>query len=468
MSETREYIINTTSQEGQSIQTTLNDNPIYLTTQVQDVPQIQSVIQDNTTTISSVINNPFIEVTSVNGMTGDVITEAEILDFIGNHFYKKNTIISHNGNLYWAKQDFTSSSTFNSSDWNQIEATGVSDWADIQNKPNFATVATSGSYNDLSDKPSINNASLTIKRNNTLLDTFTANASSDVEINISVPTQTSQLINNSGFITSSSLPTQISDLANDDNYLRGATTQSVLPIPAIISTSMIQDSAITTAKLNNLSVTTQKIANEAVTKDKIDWNDVIENGSDGEYILTKSGSNIGFQPVAYKVGDILALTQCITELKWSGTTCTHWSSGSWTQYGKMATTTHPSILQLTNPTDSTWIIKVSMSCPIVEVPASCYIESGLCELTSANLIDKRISQTILSCNSGSTNIWSSYGSEKIITLTSGSSVRIGAFVRTSANNQATWKGGDTISGTSSNISFGGASCVLTATLIEIN
>ena len=155
MSEIREYTINTTSQEGQSIQTTVNDNPIQLTTQVQDVPQIQSVIQDNTVTVSSVINNPFVEVTSVNGMTGDVITEAEILDFISNHFYKKNTLISHSGNLYWAKQDFTSTSVFDVNDWNLIEATGVSEWDDIQNKPNFAAVATSGSYNDLSNKPNL-------------------------------------------------------------------------------------------------------------------------------------------------------------------------------------------------------------------------------------------------------------------------------------------------------------------------
>lgn len=32
---------------------------------------------------------------------------------------------------------------------------GSTDWSDITNKPNFATVATSGSYNDLQDKPSI-------------------------------------------------------------------------------------------------------------------------------------------------------------------------------------------------------------------------------------------------------------------------------------------------------------------------
>lgn len=34
-------------------------------------------------------------------------------------------------------------------------ADGASDWDDITNKPNFATVATSGSYDDLSDKPTI-------------------------------------------------------------------------------------------------------------------------------------------------------------------------------------------------------------------------------------------------------------------------------------------------------------------------
>ena len=47
-------------------------------------------------------------------------------------------------------------------------------WSDILNKPTFATVATSGSYNDLSDKPTI-------------------------------PTKTSQLTNDSNFVTSAAL-----------------------------------------------------------------------------------------------------------------------------------------------------------------------------------------------------------------------------------------------------------------------
>lgn len=73
----------------------------------------------------------------------------------------------------------------------------------------LATVATTGSYNDLSNKPTIptvNDATLTIQKNGTSVATFTANASSNVTANISVPTTTNDLTNNSGFITSSDIP----------------------------------------------------------------------------------------------------------------------------------------------------------------------------------------------------------------------------------------------------------------------
>ena len=55
----------------------------------------------------------------------------------------------------------------------------------------LAAVATSGSYNDLSNKPTIptvNNATLTIQKNGTTIDTFTANSSTNKTVNITVPT----------------------------------------------------------------------------------------------------------------------------------------------------------------------------------------------------------------------------------------------------------------------------------------
>lgn len=87
------------------------------------------------------------------------------------------------------------------SDWNQATTT-ADDY--IKNKPTLAAVATSGSYNDLSNKPTIptvNDATLTIQKNGSTVNTFTANASSNVTANITVPVNTSDLNNDSGFIT---------------------------------------------------------------------------------------------------------------------------------------------------------------------------------------------------------------------------------------------------------------------------
>ncbi len=83
----------------------------------------------------------------------------------------------------------------------------VNDLTNYTKTSDLATVATSGSYNDLSNKPSIptvNNATLTIQKNGSTVETFTANASSNVTANITVPTKTSDLTNDSGFISSAS------------------------------------------------------------------------------------------------------------------------------------------------------------------------------------------------------------------------------------------------------------------------
>lgn len=83
------------------------------------------------------------------------------------------------------------------------------------------TVAFSGSYNDLSNKPTIptvNNATLTIKKNGSTVQTFTANASSNKTANITVPTKTSELENDSGFMGSATaLDTYEEIIANTES-----------------------------------------------------------------------------------------------------------------------------------------------------------------------------------------------------------------------------------------------------------
>ena len=71
-----------------------------------------------------------------------------------------------------------------------VTSGGVADsveWDNVLNKPIFATVATSGSYTDLSSKPTI-------------------------------PTKTSELTNDSNFASESDIPTKTSDLTNDSGY----------------------------------------------------------------------------------------------------------------------------------------------------------------------------------------------------------------------------------------------------------
>ena len=99
-----------------------------------------------------------------------------------------------------------------------VATTGA--YSDLSGTPSLATVATSGSYDDLSNKPTIpaaqiqsnwtqttttavdyiknkptiptvNNATLTIQKNGSSVATFSANASSNVTANITVPTVTS-------------------------------------------------------------------------------------------------------------------------------------------------------------------------------------------------------------------------------------------------------------------------------------
>ena len=88
------------------------------------------------------------------------------------------------------------------SDWAETDSSSK---AFILNKPELATVATSGDYRDLSHRPSIpsvGNGTITLQVNNTDVDSFTTNQSSSKSINLSVPTNVSELNNDAGYLTS--------------------------------------------------------------------------------------------------------------------------------------------------------------------------------------------------------------------------------------------------------------------------
>lgn len=98
---------------------------------------------------------------------------------------------------------FVSSSDI--TNWNSKQ-NAISDLSDIREgasagatavqPSDLATVATSGSYNDLTNKPTIptvNNPTITIQKNGTTVDSFTLNQNSNKTINIPIPTTASDV-----------------------------------------------------------------------------------------------------------------------------------------------------------------------------------------------------------------------------------------------------------------------------------
>ena len=142
--------------------------------------------------------------------------DGKIYIFLGIAYSATNIELQLDHPVYWFKdgmiRPYTNApASIASVAWGDITGT-LSSQTDLNtalgakaNSADLATVATSGLYNDLANKPTIptvNNATLTIQKNSTNVATFTANAASNVTANISVPTATSDLTNDSGFITS--------------------------------------------------------------------------------------------------------------------------------------------------------------------------------------------------------------------------------------------------------------------------
>jgi hypothetical protein len=81
------------------------------------------------------------------------------------------------------------------------------------------------SWSQITNKPTIGNAILTIQKNGTSVGTFTANAAANKTINVTVPTNNNELTNGAGYITSADIPTNVSAFTNDAGYI----TSSAIP-----------------------------------------------------------------------------------------------------------------------------------------------------------------------------------------------------------------------------------------------
>lgn len=175
-------------------------------------------------------------------------------------------------------------------------------------------------------------------------------------------------------------------------------------------------------------------------------------------------------PDDYKRGEILVSTQNVDTLATTSNVATIWSNGTWTQFGRMASSSNKHILTIANPTSNAWTVEISLDCPSV-LPGSVISGSsiitttpatGIAELDSNNAISKVITWSRIASRGSVYN-------RKYVTIPANTTKKFCACVctyQTSASPTGTWEGGDEITGTAVGAGFGGPSCTLTATLID--
>ena len=143
-------------------------------------------IQKNSTQIGTFTANTSSDTTiniTVPTKTSDITNDSGFITSSALNGYATETWVTNKG---YATETWVT---------NKGYLTSVS-WSQVTGKPSFATVATTGSYNDLSGKPtipSVGDGTLTIQQNGSTLGSFTANQSGNKTINIIAPTSQRKL-----------------------------------------------------------------------------------------------------------------------------------------------------------------------------------------------------------------------------------------------------------------------------------
>ena len=155
-----------------------------------------------------------------------------------------------------------------------------------QDKLTAGTNITISSNNTISaSQPTVNNGQLTIQKNGTTVNTFTANASGNVTANITVPTTVAELSDASSYVTQNSIATQ---LANKQNVLTAGdhiniTDSTIKAVDYVHSDDPVSTSQVTPVVTNNMiaagTITADKLASGATVKLTLSTSDIGEGAA---------------------------------------------------------------------------------------------------------------------------------------------------------------------------------------------
>ena len=144
------------------------------------------------------------------------------------------------------------------------------DWINGQ----LAEVSYTGDYGDLHNTPAIPSKTSDLTNDSGFI------TSADIP---PIPSKTSDLTNDSGFITSASLPTKTSDLTNDSGFITSAS------LPTKVS-DLTNDEGFTSTSWNQIQTTGTKIAEISINGASTDVYAPTSGGSSGHTILNGSGT----------------------------------------------------------------------------------------------------------------------------------------------------------------------------------
>ena len=163
-------------------------------------------------------------------------------------------------------------------------------WENIDNikqdKLTAGTNITISANNTISaSQPTVNNGQLTIQKNGTTVNTFTANASGNVTANITVPTTVAELSDASTYVTQNNLSTQ---LANKQNVLTAGnhiniTDSTIKAVDYVHSDTPVPTSQVTSVVTNDMiadgTITADKLASGATVKLTLSTSDIGEGAA---------------------------------------------------------------------------------------------------------------------------------------------------------------------------------------------
>lgn len=191
------------------------------------------------------------------------------------------------GGMCYTSNVFTLTVTAPAEDESYLNKRGLTHfWENIdeikQDKLTAGTNITISANNTISaSQPTVGNATLTIQKNGTNVQTFTANATSNKTANITVPTKTSDLTNDSGFVNSTALA------AKQDRLAAGAhiniTGSTIKAVDYVHSDDPVSTTAVTPVVTNNMiadgTITADKFATGATLKLTLSTSDIGEGAA---------------------------------------------------------------------------------------------------------------------------------------------------------------------------------------------